>query len=342
VPDPVSDQSRKAFRQQATSLALFAQAGWQLAPRWELTTGLRWTRERKALRMQQSFEDSGLLFRQFLDEEPYTADTQREEDDWSPRLVLQYRPTADATLYLLAARGFKSGGYNDLASSAERLEFDAERATTLEGGFKTLWFSRRLSLNLNLFESRVRNLQVNAFDGTSFYVQNAASARLRGAELETRWLLGRGWSAQGSLGWLDARYLSFPNAPSRADQQADSQDLGGKRLSRAPPASCALGLEYYAALRAGWSWRAAADVLHRERSFLSLDNDPADAQPAVTTYNAQLSLSSASGWALSLEGRNLSDEKVRNAATDVSLFSGNHWAELDPPRRWSLTLARSW
>ena len=55
-------------------------------------------------------------------------------------------------------------------------------------------------------------------------------------------------------------------------------------------------------LGGGWGWRAAADVLHRERSFLSLDNDPADAQPAVTTLNAQLGLSSAGGgWALALE-----------------------------------------
>ena len=340
--DPLSDQSRKDFRQQMASYALFGQAVWHFASRWDLSAGLRWTRERKSLRMQQSFENSGLLFRQALGEEPFIADVKREEDDWSPRVVLQYRPGADTTLYLLAARGFKSGGYNDLASSADKLEFDAERAATLEGGVKTLWLSRRLALNLNLFESQVKNLQVNAFDGTSFYVQNAASAHLRGAELETRWLLGRGWSAQGSLGWLDARYESFPNAPARADQQGDSQDLSGQRLSRAPPFSGALGLEYYAVLGAGWSWRAAADLLHRGRSFLSLDNDAADAQPAVTTFNAQLALASTQGWALSLEGRNLSDERVRNAASDVSLFSGNHWAELDPPRRWSLTLSRHW
>jgi iron complex outermembrane receptor protein len=343
LPDPVSDQSRKRFRQEATSLALFGQWGWRFAPRWELAAGLRWTQERKAVRMRQSFEDSGLLFRALLEEQAYEASTRRREDDWSPRLVLQYRPDERVTGYLLAARGFKGGGYNDLASRADRLEFEPERAATLEGGFKTLWQDRRLALNLNLFDSRVKNLQVNAFDGSSFYVQNAAAARLRGAELETRWRLGRGWSTQASLGWLDARYRSFPNAPARADQSGDSQDLGGQRLSRAPAASGALGLEYTAVLGGGWGWRAAADVLHRERSFLSLDNDPADAQPAVTTLNAQFGLSSAAGgWALALEGRNLTDELVRNAATDVSLFSGNHWAELDPPRRWSLTLAWRW
>lgn len=343
LPDPVSDQSRKRFRQEAASLALFGQWGWRFAPRWELAAGLRWTQERKAVRMRQSFEDSGLLFRSFLDEQAYQASRRRREDDWSPRLVLQYRPDAQATWYLLAARGFKGGGYNDLAARPDRLEFEPERATTLEGGFKALWLARRLSLNLNLFDSRVKDLQVNAFDGSSFYVQNAAAARLRGAELETRWRLGRGWSLQGSLGWLDARYRSFPNAPARADQSTDSQNLGGQRLSRAPAASGALGLEYAAVLGGGWGWRAAADVLHRERSFLSLDNDPADAQPAVTTLNAQLGLSSAGGgWALALEGRNLTDELVRNAATDVSLFSGNHWAEVDPPRRWSLTLAWRW
>jgi len=342
--DPIADESRKRFRQDAASNALFGQATWRFAPRASATAGLRWTRERKRVDMQQSFDNSGLLFRQFLQEEPYEARRRRSEQDLSPKLALQYAWSPGVTLYALGARGFKGGGFNDFAPTAAALEFEEERATSFEAGFKTLLLDRRLALNLNLFDTRIRDLQVISYDGAVFYVRNAAAARARGAELELRARLGGGWQTHASLGYLDARYTDFRDAPARADQPQDSQDLSGEPLPAAARRSGVLGLEYIGALPGrAWSWRAGVDALYRDRSYLSLDNDPVDAQPAYALWNATLSLGPAEGqWLLRLNGQNLGDALVRNTGNDVPLFSGDHWAELDPPRRGSATLEVFW
>lgn len=344
APDPLPDESRKDFRQRAQSAALFAQATWAFAPAWSLTGGLRWTREDKRLRMVQSFQRSGLVFMQFLGEEAYDARRRRKERDFSPRLALQYDWSPATTLHLLAARGFKGGGFNDFAPRAQVLEFEEERAQTLEAGVKSLLLDGRLGLNATLFDTRLKDLQAVTWDGSLFYVTNAAAVRTRGAELEARWRIGRGWSLRASLGWLHGVYTSFPDAPARADQGAKSQDLSGERLAGAPARSGALGLEYVsAAFGPGLHWRAGVDWLYRGAMSLNLDNDPIDSQPAHALWNASWSLGSAAGrWALRLNGFNLTDTLSRNTAADVPLFAGDHWAEVDPPRRYALALELRW
>lgn len=340
--DPVSDRSRKTFRQDAHSAALFAQARLAFAQRWALTAGLRGTLERKRTRMRVDFDKTGIFFRQFLGETPYDETRTRRETDLSPRLALQYEHTPDLTLYAAAARGYKSGGFNDFAATPDALEFDAERSQAVEAGFKSFWHDRRLSLNLALFDTLLRDLQVSAYDGTAFYVQNAARARLSGAELEARWRLGRGWTGWASLGLLDARYLSFPNAPVRADQSGDSQDLSGQRAVRAPRRSGGAGIGYereIGALRFG----ATLDALYRSSAFLNLDNDPLDAQPSYTVLNAAAFVATADGrWDLGLGAYNLTDRYSRNGSGDSPLFSGDHSVDSDPPRRCTLRLKYRW
>ena len=341
--DPISDKSRKTFRQDAHSAAAFAQARLAFAQRWSLTAGLRWTLERKQARMRLGFDKTGVFFRQFLGEMPYDETRARRETDLSPRLALQYEASDNIALYASAARGYKSGGYNDFAPTPAALEFDSERAQAVEAGFKSWWLDRRLSLNLALFDTLLRDLQVSAYDGTAFYVQNAARARISGAELESRWRIGRGWSSWASLGLLDARYLSFPNAPVRADQSGDSQDLSGQPTVRAPRRSGGGGVEYEYRFHGGRRLSAGLDALYRSRTFLNLDNDPLDAQPSYTLINASLQLEGAEErWSLTLQALNLTDRYSRNASGDSPLISGDHSVDSDPPRRATLRAQYRW
>lgn len=341
--DPVRDESRKDFHQKSRSAALYGQLTWNLTTKWQLTAGLRWTRERKELEMANTFSGSGLVFQQFLGEEPYVASREREEEDFSPKLAVQYAWTPRVTLYAAAARGFKGGGFNDVAPRSEVLEFEEERSDNFEIGGKTLFLGRRLAVNLAIFDSRLDDLQVNAFEGTSYYVRNAARVKSRGVELDSRWRIG-GFSAFASLGYLDGRYASFPNAPPRADQQADSQDLSGARLARAPERSGVVGLAYASAsFGPGLLWSASVDAQYRDHMFLNLDNDPIDAQPAYTLWNAALGIGGASGgWLLRLSGYNLADTLTRKEAGDVPLFAGNHYVTVEEPRRYLLALALRW
>lgn len=342
--DPVHDESRKVFLQSAENRAFYTMVNWQAAPHWSLGAGLRWTFERKDVHMNQSYENNGLLFQQLLGEEPYDARRRHSEHDLSPRLVVQHEWSPDTRLFATFARGFKGGGFNDLAPTPDKLEFQAERSESVEAGIKSFQFDNRLLVQLTLFDSNLDNLQVVSYDGTSFYIRNAAAVRSRGAEIESRWQLEGGWRIQASAGYLDAYYKSFPDAPVAAGQSGETQDLSGVQLPTAPHHSAALGLLYSSA---AWTdilrWQVGVDALYRSWTSLALDNDPIDSQPAYVLWNASAALvSDDDRWQLRFNAQNIGNEIVINTTSDIALFSGNHWAEVNPPRRLSLCLELHW
>ena len=338
------DSTFKAFHQRASNLAVYGNIEYPLSERWRIAAGLRWTREHKALDMRLWFEDTGILFTQFLGEEAFDTRQRRQEIDVSPRAVLHFDWTSDIHLYAMAGRGHKGGGYNDLAATVDTLEYEGEQAQSYEVGAKTRWLDNALEVNLAAFRTRHNDLQVTHYDGARFYVANAAQVLAKGLELEARWIILPGLTLFGNVARLDARFESFPNAPARADQAGDSQDLSGQRKYVAPEYSGFVGLQYRheLPLLKGF-WTVYGDMRFRADTSLSLDNDPIDFQPAYRLLSAGVSLGLHDGSiVLRLTGQNLGNELIRNSVNDVPLFAGDHWAELEPPRRLSLALELGW
>jgi iron complex outermembrane recepter protein len=341
---PARDASHVAFRQDGRSIAAFGQGIWRVASAWSLTAAARWSRERKDLLASNDFEGSGAAFVAFVGAEEYAARRARREEDWSPRFALQFDASPDLALYATAARGFKSGGYNPAAANAQLLEFEPERSTTVEAGAKTALLDHTLAVNLAVFTTEYEDLQVTASTSTGVVTQNAARARIDGAELESRWRIGPGWSAGLSVGSLDARYVSYPDAPARSEPSSSSttQDLGGQALQRAPRWSGALALEYESArFGPGLAWRGGVDALYRSHTFLNLDLDPIDAQPAYWQLNAAVGIGTQA-LSLTLAGRNLTDEVILVDGGDVFFFAGDHWGLVEAPRTWSASLQYRW
>ena len=108
------------------------------------------------------------------------------------RADLQYQPTRDLMAYGSIARGFKSGGFNvrgeaDLPNMGFA-PFDPETALTYEIGLRSEWLHRRLRFNATLFDTEYQDIQLRqqtfiAGDFTTL-IENAARARIRGAEVE--------------------------------------------------------------------------------------------------------------------------------------------------------------
>lgn len=348
--DPATDRSRQHQDQDQDHASAYAEAEWRYARRASVVAGLRWTTERKRVRAANDFDGTGLLFSQVLGQEAFSTRLQQRESRWSPRLALRFEPSDSASAYLSFATGFKAGGYSLLAPTEDTLAYGPESARALESGLRTLLWQRRLQLNLSLFATDYRDLQVASFDGTRFVTLNAARARIDGAELEGRLALFRGLGLTASLGWLDARYRSFPNAEAQTTQ-ADlatggepSQDLRGAPLPRAPRRSGAVGIEFASGLfGTSWSWIASVDAVHRSRTFLQLDLDPVDTQPAYWQIHAGALFHSAlSNFSLNIVCQNLTDEIVTTDANDLPLFAGAHWARVEAGRSWIASLRYSW
>jgi iron complex outermembrane receptor protein len=197
-------------RLQSSSHALFGEATWPLARRLKLTAGLRHTWERKR-------HDA---YWQALDSNPSAL---REAEDHhslrdnytTGRVALNWAATQQTNLYAVAARGYKSAGYNDsgtnIASGGSDLPYAAARVLSFELGFKSESADGRLGLNGALFHNRARGDHLLIFNTVSFATQaENFDTRSQGAELSGYWKPGGGLTFTGGLALTHARITGIP------------------------------------------------------------------------------------------------------------------------------------
>ncbi len=151
--------------------------------------------------------------------------------NFSPKASILYDWTEDLSTYALVSTGFKSGGFNTLsANPLSGREFDNETAINYESGFKSRWFDDRLFVNASGFALFYDDIQVASLATvggvTGRVVQNVASARSLGSELEVVALPTEGLQLNVAYGFTDAQFTDFENAP--------GGDATGERLPNAP------------------------------------------------------------------------------------------------------------
>lgn len=160
---------------------------------------------------------------------------------FTPKASILYDWTDDLSTYALVSTGFKSGGFNAFGTGAlSGREFDNETAINYEGGFKSRWFHDRLFVNASGFAlfyddiQVIQRLNLSGFDATA--IDNAASARSLGAELEVAALPVEGLQLNLAYGFVDARFTDYEDAP--------GGDLTDERLPNAPRHTLSLVADY--------------------------------------------------------------------------------------------------
>ena len=217
--------------------AMYGEATYPVAPALKVTTGLRYTRERKDY--AASFSGTGAA----------SSDARNLRDSYGTgRLALSWAATASTNVYAVAARGYKSGGYNDATSSvADGVPYKPAIANTLEIGFKTEDATRRLALNGSLFSNKVRDDHMLGYDYLSFATSALnTDTRSRGAELEGVWRMTRAWTLTGGATFTDGEITRSAAGVSGGDVTA------GNRLPDVARWSGALSLAHRLPLQPFW------------------------------------------------------------------------------------------
>ena len=140
---------------------------------------------------------------------------------WTPRFVVNLKPSDDILLFASATRGFKSGGQSARSTSVRfLLPFDPERVWSYELGAKMDLFDRKLRVNLTAFRADTSDLQggsafitTNLATGAqtlSFVTRNFADFRNQGIEFEITAVPVRGLTLNLSGGYQDAKYILNP------------------------------------------------------------------------------------------------------------------------------------
>ena len=148
----------------------------------------------------------------------YYDDT-RSDDDLSPTLIARYFVNPDIMTYASISRGFKSGGFNQRREQqGKNGEFEPEKATNYELGWKGSTEDRRLQLNGTFYYVNYDDFQAQAFDGSSITVTNAGSMESYGTELELVFVPIANMVAGTAVGYNKATYQDFDNGQCTIEQ----------------------------------------------------------------------------------------------------------------------------
>lgn len=193
------------------SLAEFAQATYSIATQWDVTAGLRYTRDRKSfLPDQRVLDNKGGPFPIGLPLlPPITVDGTFSK--LTPMLNLAYKPSGTSMLYATYSEGFKSGGFTQrvFPPLPATPSFQPEKVRSYEIGTKTTWLANRLRLNLAAYYTDYKDIQVQIFRAIAPITDNGGRARVKGFEFESEFAPVAGWLLQANVGLTDAAYTEI-------------------------------------------------------------------------------------------------------------------------------------
>ena len=296
-----------------------------------------------------------------------------KDDEITYTAQLGFKATDDVLLYAGYSHGFKSGGFNLDATSANLLNsaailaglaqptpvivapqyadpsFESEKVDQIEVGVKATL--GRFKANLALFDMKMSDFQVLEFTGIQFLTFNVASAKSTGVELEVFGNLSDYITGNFAATYADSRY---PNncgvgvAPAAADAVAR---LCGGSLTNAPKFSGVMGLTYDGPLdSSGWGLLVNGNINYsskRRTSTIPLDTNglpvPFDYQNAYFKMNARIGLTTPDErFTFELWGTNLSNEITRGVTANTPLRGGagtrSRIGFVEEPRMYGLTV----
>lgn len=328
---PVSLQSGGSVDNDSS--AAFGQATWHATDKLSVTAGLRYTKENKRFRPDQFVTaDRGAGV------PPGTPILPSEEahtsvSELTPMVNVAYRWTSDFMTYATYSEGFKSGGFTQrvFPPLPQTPSFEPEFVTVYEGGFKYTGANQRLRLNGAVYYTDYDDLQVQVLLGPAPITRNAATAIVKGFELEMAALPVGGLKLEAGVGLTDASYT-----------QIGPQVIGLTRQSKfaqVPEWSYSAALSYEFTLGAAGTIAPRVDWLHRSRIYMDALNSPQVTQDAYSLYNASLTFTSASErWLIALTGTNLGDERYFTSGFADLQTAGNAEVIWARPREWAATV----
>lgn len=267
----------------------------------------------------------------------------RSESDFNPNLTLRWTASEKSMLYLTAAEGFKSGGFQfptyvpQSALNRSLVEYEDETTAHYELGGKNTLGRGRVRFNWALWSTDFEDVQVSSLDPIAVIqnVNNAAQANSTGVEADVVWAIDEHTTLSAAVAFTDAEFDEFRAAPCYAGQTAaqgclpftfpdgtvaNVQDLSGVALAYAPDAQFNIRING-SGLRLSDSWEFGYDVFYywKDDFHFVIANDPLDSQSAFGKVNAAVTFGPAQGsWSLSLIGKNLSDELTASSGDSTA------------------------
>jgi len=269
---PATPLARERRRDVLGEAALFGEAIGDLGRGWSLTLGGRLFATRSEASSHATAGGASALFR---DAQSYVG--------FAPKVVVSFAPSASTLVYVQAAEGYRSGGFNtavipsqafDTAGGEPQRRYGGDELWSYEAGVKTSWMGGRLRLRAASFLASWKDIQSDQLLPSGLpYTANLGDGRDIGLEFEGSYV-NDGLRLNANF-LLDNPELETVNAafPGR-------KDFG---LAGVPKGSASLAASY--AWSVGRGWRASADAraAYVGHSRLSFDGATAPSMGGYAT-----------------------------------------------------------
>lgn len=193
IPSMVSTTDREF---NGDAYAFFGQVNYALTKKLRVVTGLRYGVQ------EQEYKNH--------------IENTKYDDSWSdisPKIAIEYYFTPDVMTYVSASKGYRSGGFNTVATDPQYRSYDEETLWSYEVGAKTALFNNRVILNGAVYYMKIDDMQVyEAISPTMSYLTNAAKATAIGVEAEAKIKITNGLTAVAGFGYNDIEFDKFSDA----------------------------------------------------------------------------------------------------------------------------------
>ncbi|MFP5306599.1 MAG: TonB-dependent receptor, partial [Gammaproteobacteria bacterium] len=343
------------------SLGPYFEGTWHITETFDATAGIRYVYEDKTGYTEH-------IGTSIFYGGPYRAELDESWSEWTPRLILEYKPRPELLFYASASNGFQSGGWTLTARTPEaaQIPLEPEKTWSYELGTKSSWFGGRLTTNIAAYQAITEDLQVRSLVNGVLTDSNAGEAEVKGVELELAGSPLDGLVLGANYAYTDAEYSSYDGCATRPNPNAGQEgeppvlpvSCTGNTLPFTPEHDLSLFLTY--------DWLlAGGDVLTLridDKISSEYELTPTGGQQRVVPLTERSSILNGSltyaaadeRWSVQFWGRNLTDELIVTNGLAYSFYLlspqevqalgglGNADAQrvsVAPPRTLGVTLA---
>lgn len=337
---PLDGIGTRSMDQTTSSYSAYAQGSFNFTENWRLTAGLRATYEKKKASFIRFNE--GDVPGNWLTTDLFGTLSETAVD---PSVQLQYI-SGPSMFYASFAKGSKAGGFvaASTAVTQDGFIYDGETSESFELGTKLDLFDRRAQLNIAVFHTKYKDLQVSAWDpqANATLTKNAADATSKGIEVELAARIAEPLTFTGSFGYLDAKYDEFPGALCLYPETGVC-DIAGARIPRSPKYSATGAFDFKQPISASLKIDANLTVSYRSAIFLDDNQNPASRQGGYAKIDARIGLGSISEtWEVALIGQNLTDKLTASYALGTPFVVDHESYAIDSPRVIGVQFRSKW
>ena len=333
--------------------AFYADISVELGGGWGLTAGGRMTKDEREVNVEQFLDLNGVPWQartraNFMDRsgwlstaaigapfdnatvEALGVKTKLEANEFTSRVVLDYKKSDDLMFYASIADSFKGGGWASRVTAASDFkDLKPEFVTNFEMGMKSEWANDTVRVNLTYFSANYTDLQITAIDQNTgaFVYSNKADASVDGIEGEFVYIASDNLTLFANLSTLEGNYT---------DLRPGAEGLATKELKRTPDFSYRYGFIYDQAIESG-EMNVSAVINKTDEYFSNQNNTPNGYRPAVSKLDFTVTYRPNDGdWRLIASCNNCTDERNANSTLDFGTL-GFVTQFQDMPRLWRVS-----